>query len=227
MKNRSANALSFVLLVLAIAGVTPSVFAQTVTNYGLNGCSQQSPGILAQGRDGNLYSSASSCANNFPGAVFEISPNGVMNVLFDFYYSSLHGPAPYGAGSKSGLTIGTDGNFYGTTTQGGAVDDFGVIFRITSSGSVTTLYSFTNGTDGATPYGPPIQGADGNFYGTTFSGTAYKITPSGTFTALGAIPGRLSFSSFSQLLLGADGYLYGTTYEGGSSGFGTVFKMSP
>jgi uncharacterized repeat protein (TIGR03803 family) len=145
--------------------------------------------------------------------VFEISPSGVMNVIYDF--DDVHGSAP-----NAGLTLGSDGNFYGTTTKGGA-DNFGTIFRVTGSGSLTTLYSFKNGTDGASPYGPPIQGADGNFYGTTSAGTAYRITSSGTFTPLGAIPG----GSFAPLLLGTDGYLYGTTFDGGSSGSGTVFKM--
>jgi uncharacterized repeat protein (TIGR03803 family) len=121
-----------------------------------------------------------------------------------------------------GLTLGTDGSFYGSTSEGG-VDNFGTIFKITSEGDLTTLYSFTNGTDGPTPYAPPVEGVDRNFYGTTSTGTAYKIRPSGTFTLLAKIPG----TSWAPLVLGGDGYFYGTTTDGGKNGFGTVFKMPP
>src|SRR5207245_5536986 len=76
--------------------------------------------------------------------------------------------------------------------------------------------------DGGRPWGPPVQGTDGNFYGTTEFATAYKITPSGAFTPLGAIPGQ----SFSPVIQAADGNLYGTTVDGGAIGAGTVFKIS-
>jgi uncharacterized repeat protein (TIGR03803 family) len=173
------------------------------------------PAILAQGRDGKLYSTATDCDTNRFGAVFNMSTFGTSDFLH--YFDGADGST-----SNSGLTLGTDGNFYGTATKGGA-DNFGTIFRVTSSGSLTTLHSFTNGADGASPYGPPVEGADGNFYGTTSAGTAYKITSSGTFTSLGAIPG----GSYAPLLLGADGYFYGTTFDGGTGGLGTVFKMPP
>jgi uncharacterized repeat protein (TIGR03803 family) len=90
----------------------------------------------------------------------------------------------------AGLTLGADGNFYGTTNQGGA-SIYGTVFKVTPSGKLTVLYSFTNGTDGALPYAPPIQGTDGNFYGTTSqhgiggNGSVYKITPSGKFMTAG------------------------------------------
>src|SRR5205085_1529498 len=91
------------------------------------------------------------------------------------------------------------------------------------SGNVTLLHSFTGRTDGAYPYGTPILGNVGNFYGLTQYATAYKITPSGVFTLLGSIPDR----SFSPLVLGTDGNFYGTTQHGGSLNQGTVFRMTP
>ena len=84
--------------------------------------------------------------------------------------------------------LGTDGDFYGTTSEGGiSADpcggDCGTIFKITPAGKLTTLHSFDY-TDGITPYGPLVQATNGNFYGTTQSGTVYSITSGGTFTTL-------------------------------------------
>ena len=86
------------------------------------------------------------------------------------------------------MTLGTDGNFYGTTSGGGTYGD-GTVFKVTPTGSLTVLYNFTAGNDGYNPYAPPVEGTDGNFYGTVYNGgaglgTIYKITPSGKFTTL-------------------------------------------
>ena len=87
------------------------------------------------------------------------------------------------------MTLGSDGAFYGTTAQGGASND-GTVFRITTAGALTSLYSFTDGSDGAAPGAGLLEGSDGNFYGTTFGdeasddGTIFQITPAGTLTTL-------------------------------------------
>ena len=159
-----------------------------------------------------MYGTTPCGGSNGIGVVFKITPSGMLKVLYNFDY--VHGEVPYG-----GLTLGTGGNFYGTTIGGGA--GFGTIFKITRSGSLTTLYSFTGGTDGNNPVAPPIQGADENFYGTS-SGTAYKISPSGTFAVLGSIG-----AGSGPLLQGADENFYGTTLYSGRSGLGTVFKITP
>ena len=88
----------------------------------------------------------------------------------------------------AGLVQGSDGNFYGTTVQGGVIalcaGGCGTVFKITPGGSLTTLYSFSY-SDGATPYAGLVQGSDGNFYGTTpyggasGYGTVFKITADG------------------------------------------------
>ncbi|MGO9084583.1 MAG: choice-of-anchor tandem repeat GloVer-containing protein [Candidatus Sulfotelmatobacter sp.] len=214
-------------LILVVAAAATVATAQTFTDlYNFSGNEGVSLGFLAQGRDGNLYGTAYGGISSW-GNVFKITPSGTLTPLYEFGCC-----IPVG-----GLTLGTDGNFYGVTVYGGSSNNCtngcGTIFKITKGGSLTTLYSFTGGTDGRYPYAPPIQGTDGNFYGTTnwgpgqyTDGTAYKITSSGTFTFLSSLPGE-SFFTAAPLLQAPDGNFYGTTESGGSAGYGTVFKMTP
>lgn len=208
MKKALLTVATFVLTVVA-------AHAQTYTdlyNFDGNAAGGNPEGLLAQGRDGNLYGTAAQGTHN-SGVVFTMTPSGVLNVVYDFFY--FQGQEP------DGLTLGMDGNFYGTATEGGTYG-LGTIFKGAPGGKGASLYSFTGGADGNTPEAAPIQGADGNFYGATLAGTAYKITSSGSFTPLGSLPGP----SYSPLLQATDGNFYGTSYSGGTANEGTVFKMT-
>jgi len=81
-----------------------------------------------------------------------------------------------GANPQAGLVQATDGNFYGTTSLGGVNGNgYGTVFKITPSGTLTTLYSFCSQsgcTDGRYPVAGLVQDTNGNFYGTTDSGGA-------------------------------------------------------
>jgi uncharacterized repeat protein (TIGR03803 family) len=245
--------LTFVMLVLAFATPTSS-HAQTYSAlYEFGGktgdpASPQYSGIIAQGRDGNLYSTAPATPVgglcSFCGAVFKITPSGTLTVVYYFNDTAGSGYTPFG-----GLTLGTDGNFYGTTHSGGNFN-LGTVFKITAGGTLTKLYNF--GTckypcvDGSYPIAPPVQGSDGNFYGTTpfttngtNDGMVYKITPAGKFTILYVFNGSSGAFPNDPLIQGTDGNFYGTTTLGGktlgstcvvrSASFtcGTVFKMTP
>jgi len=127
----------------------------------------------------------------------------------------------------------TDGNFYGTTYYGGAHGENGTVFRITPSGMLTSLYSFDS-THGANPLGGLVQGANGNFYGTTQGGgrdgigTIFGITPKGTLATLHSFDETDGAVPQAGLTLGSDGNFYGTTTDGGAyDGNGTVFKITP
>jgi uncharacterized repeat protein (TIGR03803 family) len=132
------------------------------------------------------------------------------------------------------LVQGTDGNLYGTTVAGGA-NGAGTVFRITPSGTLTTLHSFDT-TDGASPYAGLVQGIDGNFYGTTEAGgangfgTVFKITAAGTLTTLYSFCAQTNCTDGSEptsaLAQATDENFYGTTYSGGANGMGTVFKIT-
>jgi uncharacterized repeat protein (TIGR03803 family) len=128
------------------------------------------------------------------------------------------------------LVQGTDGNFYGTTSGGGA-NNAGTVFKITPSGTLTTLHSFDS-TDGANPDGGLFLAANGVLYGTTSSGgadgygTVFKITESGTLTVLHSFDQTDGASPAGSLLQSPNTNFYGTTYAGGANGVGSVFSLS-
>jgi uncharacterized repeat protein (TIGR03803 family) len=199
--------------------------------------SPQYVGVISQGRDGNMWSTTPEGGKNGIGAAFKITPVGKFTDVHDFDSSTV---PPEGT-PYSGLTLGTDGNFYGTMKNGGA-NDAGAVFRMTPRGKVTILYSFTGGNDGKGPLAPPVEGSDGNFYGTSETGgiygfgTIYKITPAGKLTTLHQFNPSNGDGSYpiAPLVHGTDGKFYGTTYEGsleGNCGFdnicATVFQITP
>lgn len=182
-------------------------------------------GIITQGRDGNLYSTAPNSIGGY-GAAFTITPSGALTVLYSFTYSTS-GISPY-----SGFILGADGDVYGTTNSGSG--NYGVVFRITPNDAFSVLYSFTGGSDGGEPFAPPIQAIDGNFYGTTTRGssqnpygTVYKLTPTGQFTALYQFDQMHGSSPYAPLVQGSDGNFYGVTATGGNLNLGVVFKITP
>lgn len=223
---RSSFGLALVLVLSAI-----NLPAQVLYNFGTKSGDPLNPqafGAITQGIDGNLYSTTpgggtNTCGSQTCGTVFRMALNGTLTVLYNFDGTN-------GAFPLSGLTLGTDGNLYGTTIQGGS-SNLGVVFKITPAGNLTVLYNFSGSSDGATPYAPPIQGADGNWYGTAFAGgsgnfgTIYKITSSG-FSPLYQFDGPHGANPNAPLLLGVDGNLWGTTTLGGN-GHGTIFKITP
>jgi uncharacterized repeat protein (TIGR03803 family) len=201
---------------------------------GTNGANPQ--GALTLGPDGAFYGTTSSAGGGPDemgyGTVFRITTNGSLTTLLHF--AGTNGSQPF-----AGLTLGPDGNFYGTTAFGGPTttephDGNGTVFRITTNGTLTTLFRFAR-TNGATPQAGLTLGPDGNFYGTTAqggsntSGTVFRITTNGALTTLvnfnytnnGAHP-------FAGLTLGPDGNLYGTTAYSGTpgTGGGTVFRIT-
>jgi len=212
---------------------TPSGYAQTFSVLYDFGSGSQDPiqptysGIIAQGRDGNLYSTSPYSLGG-DGAAFSMTPDGTLTVLYSFTYGAS------GVNPHSGLVLGRDGTLYGTTAYYGADDDDGTVFEITPKGQLSVLYSFTGGTDGGHPYAPPIQASGGNFYGTTVYGssqspygTVYKLTPGGQLTPLYQFDQAHGALPYTPLVEGSDGNFYGVTLAGGNLNLGVVFKITP
>lgn len=216
----------FVLLVFAAPIAAPAQAYKVVGN----GVYSYSP--LVQGFDGNLYGAAYGIQGTYgkAGSIFRMTNSGKITTIYTFCSqpSCTDGIRP------GGLVVGTDGNIYGITFQGGANTNAncnfdgtqlscGTLFQITQTGKLTTLYSFcsvADCADGSLPVGPLIQATDGNFYGMTSSGgntqyctinsngcgTIFEITSAGKLTTLYA------FCGSSGCLDGA--YPYGNLTEG-------------
>jgi uncharacterized repeat protein (TIGR03803 family) len=189
------------------------------------------------GADGNFYgTSQQGSGSNDSGAVFKITPEGALTILYNFT-----GGAD-GGDPVAGLVQAGNGNFYGTTYVGGA-NGYGTVFEMTRKGILTTLHTFSE-TDGAYPYAALAIGANGNLYGTTYGGganhcsynglgcgTIFEITPAGSLTTLYSFTGGADQGSpVAGLVQANDGYLYGTTSAltlPNPTPFGTVFRIAP
>ncbi len=147
-----------------------------------------------------------------------------------------------GANPYAPPVLGADGNLYGTLPYGGT-NNIGVIFKVTTNGSQSTLYTFKtnfNNLGGAGPFAPLVSGQDGNLYGVASGGgmnnqgTIFEITTNGAFTLLysfGMVTNDMGYAldgstPYGGLVQGRDGYFYGMTYSGGISNVGTVFQFS-
>jgi uncharacterized repeat protein (TIGR03803 family) len=186
-------------------------------------------GGLVQGLDGYFYGTAALGGTNGYGTVFKLATNGIFSPLVSF--SNTNGSSPY-----AGLALANDGSLYGTTYLGGTNGN-GTIFKLATNGAFIPLYSFTGASDGGNPYAGLIQGADGNFYGTTFNGGAYgngtvfRLATNGLFTTLVSFGNTNGAHPQASLTQDTGGNFYGTTSSGGAYtnlvglGYGTVFKL--
>jgi uncharacterized repeat protein (TIGR03803 family) len=190
---------------------------------------------VLQGQDGNIYGVSEEQYNGQYGSFFKLTTKGKIS------------PYPFGYtnGSSPSLPIqGTDLNFYGTTQAGGdtSCGEFGcgVVYKATSAGKITVLHEFTGyvsstNFDGSRPIGTLVQGSDGDFYGTTYTGgvnnlgTVFKISASGTYTLLHSFAGVPTDGSYpiAGVTVGTDGNFYGTTANGGTVNYGALYEITP
>jgi uncharacterized repeat protein (TIGR03803 family) len=216
--------LTMLAVVVMFAGAATPAQAQTPTTlHGFldvptDAC--QTEGNIVQGRDGNMYGLGLYCGTNNTGAMYKISPTGTESVVFSF-------PSNWSF-CFSGLTLGSDGNFYGTcfSTPGGN----GGIFQLTPAGAFTDKHDFSGANGDTEPLYPPIQASDGNYYGTTgyypySCGNIYKLTAAGVYTNLHTFSGS-DCGPASSLIQASDGNLYGTLYNCSNGILGCVYKIS-
>ncbi len=140
---------------------------------------------LVQDTQGNLYGTTPQGGTSNKGAVFKVDTTGKETVLYSFTGAKGDGEYPF-----AGLVQDTQGNLYGTTSQGGT-SGLGTVFKLDTTGKETVLYSFTGtGGDGANPYTGLVRDTPGNLYGTTRMGgdptcqcgTVFKVDTTGKET---------------------------------------------
>lgn len=182
-------------------------------------------GGLVQDLDGNFYGVSN------PMSLYRVSPSGRFTLLFSCDLQRLcpENPSP--------LTLGIDGNFYGTAEGSESGTNSGSVFRLRRNGTFTILYDFCvqkgSCPDGANPEAALVQGGDGNFYGTTALGgasnlgTIFRITPKGQFTTFYSFSGGDGSHPVAGLIQATDGNFYGTTEAGGTLNMGTIFMITP
>jgi uncharacterized repeat protein (TIGR03803 family) len=174
---------------------------------------------LIQGTDGLFYGTTTMGGGQTgDGTLFGMTSTGTLSGAYDFGADNFP--------SNAALVQSPGGDLYGLTAE--------QVFKITRSGKLTTLYTFTNGTSAGNGL---MQASNGNFYITTYYGGAYgfgaiyKMTPSGNVTTLYSFcPSNCDddngFAPDATMVEGNDGSLYGTTSQGGTNGDGTVFKIA-
>ncbi len=223
---------------------TATIFHTFYQVAGQNNVDGMSPNQLIEASDGNFYGSAQEGGTGGLGTIFKITPSGTFTVIFTF--TTKYNPdgtensLPYG-GFPGTLVEGSDGYLYGTAQIGGPNGfDEGTIFKVSKTGAMTVLHEFVGGRTGDSRAFPDgllplslIQGADGNFYGTTLQspndgtsgqflgmGTIFSISPGGSFSTLHnfAVDGSDGVQPFGPLTQGPDGGFYGTNKAYGYPG---------
>jgi uncharacterized repeat protein (TIGR03803 family) len=203
---------------------------------------------LAVGRNGNIYGTTrnggdlngdNNCAWGC-GTIFDITPTGTLTTLHVFCSTES---CPEGS-EGNGLTLFSDGNFYGATLDSLSGNFGGGLYRMSPSGDLTVLFSFDPEGPGGDEPTPPIEATDGFIYGTVFyggkndgAGYFYKKSPEGKLTPLYdfcSLPNCADGAGPNQVIQGSDGNFYGTTVAGGSAspncpenGCGTLFQITP
>jgi uncharacterized repeat protein (TIGR03803 family) len=210
-----------------VFNASPAGVLTTVYNFTGGADGAQPKGGLVLGSDGNFYGTTEKGGANLAGTVFKVTPAGTLTTLHAFT-GKTDGKAP-----SSGLLLGANGNFYGTTSAGGANGD-GTIFEINSTGKAKTLYGFAGAPAGSQFNGALVQAANGTLYGTTVfggaygAGSIYTLTSAGAFSTLYSFPNGVSGAfPYAPLAQGVNTDFYGTAEQGGATDDGIIFSLTP
>jgi uncharacterized repeat protein (TIGR03803 family) len=219
--------------------VTPAGAVSVLVNFtGMSGPrtgSEPFGGLVSDGA-GALWGTTQAGGADDRGTVFKVDVStGALTTLAEF--SGEGAPV---AGGRPSTALVSDGNFFWGTTEVGGGSDLGTIFKIhKTTGQLNTVVEFTGDgglAKGSYPSSELVSDGDGFLWGTTYAGgaqsfgTVFKVeTASGAlstvvqFDGTGTAPGG---APYGGLVSDGLGFLWGTTSLGGSSGFGTVFKVN-
>jgi uncharacterized repeat protein (TIGR03803 family) len=235
--NRAQRACAVFIFCATTAIALPAQILVTLHKFnGSNGGAN--PAGLIQATDGNFYGTAYNGGAHYLGTAFKITPDGMVTTLYSFCSQEVFPFCIDGSHPNAPLVQATNGDFYGTTFDGGAYNA-GSIFKIGPSGKLTTLHTFCSQSgcaDGAYPWTALVQARDGDLYGVTSGDNAgtpwtfFKITPGGALTTLNSFcpqAGCPQGNGPEGIIQASDGDFYGTTVDGGAYGYGTIFKIAP
>jgi len=229
-----------------VFNVTTNGLFTVLANFDGSNTGADPYGGVTLGLDGTLYGTTQFAGPHGNGTVFRLTTGGTLHILYSFSAMTWNGTNYInndGANPYATVMLAPDGYLYGTTANGGA-NGSGTVFKMTTNGFLTTLFSFdalapppnvATNVSGGSPYAGLTRGPDGNLYGTTFvggsetDGTAFRITPNGAFTLLTNFVGANGNGPQATMTLGPDGCMYGTTDNGGGGiggSAGTVFKLT-
>jgi uncharacterized repeat protein (TIGR03803 family) len=207
--------------------------SQETNLYSFNGASQGNHpnGIPTLTNVGLIFGATSKGGTNGSGLIFSVNPSKKTEKVLYRFTGGNDGDQPNG-----GLVFNSAGMIFGTT-HGGGTNDAGTIYQFNPvTLQFTTLYSFSGGDDGAAPGGAMVLDSSGNLYGITGgstkypgNGTVFEFAPAtGDLVTLHQFSGGSDGSSPSNgLIFDPSGKLYGATQLGGTSGFGTLFSVTP
>ena len=231
------------LFKLAPDGTLTTLYSFSALNpagFNSDGAQPEAPLVAVGG--GNFFGTTVYGGTDGEGTVFKLTTDGTasgttLTTLDSF--TDTGGPNP-GAYPYGGLVL-TNNGLYGTTSQGG-VNDTGTVYKITSVGAFTSVYSFppvtsNKNTDGSHPYCTLVQGNDFDLYGTTSQGgangigTVFKVATNGTasgttLTTLVTFDTMNGAGPNAGVIVGPDGDFYGTTVSGGLNNTGTIYKVT-
>ena len=212
--------------------ISPVGTLSTVHSFDMTDGAQPQVALIQGRSTANMYGTTALGGTNNVGTIFQLDSALAFSSLHSF--DGADGDYP-----NVSLTLGTNGNFYGATVEGGG--GTGTIYQMTPGGAFSTLHTFKPA-QAAGASGALVEGSNGNFYGTDIgggngNGTIYEITPAGQVTVLYTFCSKTDCTDgstpYAGLILGSDGNFYGTTSEGGTNttecnpGCGTIFEITP
>jgi uncharacterized repeat protein (TIGR03803 family) len=178
---------------------------------------------LMQGSDTNLYVTANGGGATSCGSIVKLTLAGVLKGVHSFSCNNSGGSYPVAP-----LVQASNGNYYGTTPDGGT-SDFGVLYELGTTFGETVSHTFTS-SGARTPEGGLVQGTDGNLYGVSTSsgnldgGILYTWNPTTlTYSELYQFTGDGNI--IAPLMQHTSGLFYGTSQQQGTHSDGFLFSV--
>ena len=205
--------------------------------------------VVTVGPDGAVYGTTAmgggGCTTDYGcGTIFKLTPPArfCQRILCPWTETVLYrlADSPVGATNPfGGVIFDAQGNFYGTTL-GGGTGVAGTVYKMTPSGggwTLSTIYNFQGGVDGAVPITELKFDRAGNLYGTTLyggttaNGNVFRLVRSGSgwseqsiYSFLGGVNG---YAPQGGVVLDSAGNVYGGTVGGGTQFGGVAYELTP